>query len=405
MSFAIGVHDPSTQRRQPRVRRPLQLRDPSTTVLFDIDALLSPKTSLLKYHKNSPMSFQIVVSTVGQSVQKRHEYLTSFKRKHLRYSESPLCKFARAIQLKKYMEIRWWFNKEMNLRAKLRRFFYIWLQKKYKDRMLNTEDPFTLSEPENPVYVFDAKSRGMYIFDGKSIQKNIETCLGYNRWMMPEPREPTNPLTNLILTLGQMISIRNQLCRHGIGSWMIEGFVKSKYKLKPFETEFKLPLRLYALDDLYRNPTCEDAIDEVREFISNQFKAQNATITEYDLLSLRWAVMNRAQDPYIIEWRTVWRDYFKKYLVDSRFFQTDSVTKSLITHRILKLFYTKNVARIHSEWLKTLPPAPPEPEIVQLNTDDLNNLVSSLYLYEYQVPEIHGNDEETTDSTDSSGGV
>jgi hypothetical protein len=409
MSFAIGVHHPRPRRPQPHNRRTLQINKICNDVSFDVDLLLKPKTSLLKHHKNAPMSFQIAVSAIGQSIQKRHEYLADLKKKNLRYFNSPLYKFAINIQLRKYTEVRWWFNKEASLKYKLRRFLNIWLQKKYKDRMLNTEDPFTLCEPENAVQIFDAKSRGTYVFDGKSIKKHIETCLGYNRWMMPEPREPTSPLTNLVLNLGQLISIRNQLSKHGMGSWMIEGFAKTKYTLSTFEIEFKLPLRLHALADLYRNPTCEDAIDEVREFISDQFKNTDAEVTNNELHALRWGVTNMPRDPYITEWRNVWRDYFKKYLVDPRFFLSESVTKSIIMNRIQKLFSSVNVKRIYEEWLKSPSPSPaPTPEIHHidvLNTTDLTYIFSSLYLGQYQEIEIHGNDEETTESTDSSSSV
>ena len=402
-SFAIGVHYPMPQRRRTHSNPLLRSRDKHNAVTLDIEALLHPKISLLKYHKNSPMSFQIAVSITGQSIQKRHAYLLDFKKNHLKPANSPLCNFARNIQLNTYTQIRWWFKKEATLKAKLRRFFYIWLLKKYKARMLNTEDPFTLSEPEDPVQIFDAKSHGTYIFDGQSIRKHIESCLGYNRWMIPEPRKPTNPLTNLVLTLGQIISIRKQLCRHGIGSWIIESFAKTKYNIANFGIEFALPLRLYALDDLYRNPICEDAIDEVREFISEQVKIQGATITQYELLALRWAVTNMSQDPYIIGWRNVWRDYFKKYLINSIFFQNNSVQKSIITNRIMSLFNSVNVERIHQAWLDSLPPAPTTQLQVQLlDPTNIDSLLSALYLTQYQDIEIHGNDEETTESSSSS---
>jgi len=401
MSFAIGVRTPRPQQRAPPRRHIPQAGLSRVPIKIDMPTFLAPKTSLLKHHKNAPMAFQIAVSSVGQSFQKRKEYLEKIRTSYKRLN-TLLDTFTKNDHMHTYIQVLRWFKMEAKLKAKLRPIFYAWIQKKYKARMLNTEDPFTLCEPDNPVYVFDAKSRGTYVFDGKSIKKHIESCLGYNRWMIPEPREPTNPLTNLVLTHGQLIAIRNQLCKHGIGSWMIEGLAKVNYNIAAFDTEFKLPLRLYALDDLYRNPTSEDSLDELTEFISEQHKNQTPTITEGELIALRWAVMKMTHDPYIAEWRTLWRDYFKKYLIDPTIFRSDTSTKNLMVNRINGLFYSKELKRIREEFVKNCPRILNSPAHNHL---DLNTLLAEI-LTQYQVPDIYGNDaEEESEEANSGGGV
>jgi len=395
--FAIGVHRPSVQNRSSPRRYTPELGEIYEPITIDPNAFVKPVSSLLKTHKDAPMSFKIAVSATGHSIKLRQEYLLNLK-KNVRYNYTPLYKVVKDLHMQTYTQIQYWFKKEISLKAKLKPLYYAWLVKKYKARMLNTEDPFTLSVPENPVYMFDANSRGTYVFDGKSIKKHIETCLGYNRWMIPEPREPTSPLTNLVLTLGQLISIRSQLCKHGLSSWMIEGFAKTKYNLATFETEFKLPLRLHSLDDLYRNPTSEDAIDEVREFINKYTTILEPSVTEGGLASLNWAITNMPQDPYIIEWRVVWKDYFKKYLVDPTFTRSNTGALIAIESRITRLFHSKELDRIHKEKNKN---SIPHPRIDVWNTESLAALISVLNV-RYHESDINGNDTEETE--DSSGG-
>ena len=100
-----------------------------------------------------------------------------------------------------------------------------------------------------------------------------------------------------------------------------------------------------------------------------------------------------------------WIDYFKKYIINSIFFQNNSVQKSIITNRIMSLFNSVNVERIHQAWLDSLPPAPTTQLQVQLlDPTNIDSLLSALYLTQYQDIEIHGNDEETTESSSSSSG-
>jgi len=124
---------------------------------------------------------------------------STFKGRQLYLSEKQKEYFIMCTLLKRpffeceILSLTHWFIMEQKYKIAFKKLLNHWLYNKYKDRKLNTEDPVTLQEPENPVHVFDVNRRGMYIFEASCLKKRIETELMYSEWLFPEPKHPKNP--------------------------------------------------------------------------------------------------------------------------------------------------------------------------------------------------------------------
>lgn len=246
--------------------------------------------------------------------------------------------------------------KEQKIRTIFRNFVRIWLYKHYKGRFLNTEDPATMEEPRNPIYVYDTKQKGTYVFEASSLLKSTEKDLTYAQWLFPEPSHPKNPLTNLNWQIGARLHIVQQFRSLNIGSWIIESYIKSHCNLRMFRDIFMVPLKIRALNDLSRNPTDEDTIDFVCEFMEDMnehFDTDNTV----NLTILKWAAKNMYNHPYIASWREVWTTIYQyKIMYGEEYLDNHPILQNKLYKRAEKLLYDfKNIAELAEERLMRIP--------------------------------------------------
>jgi len=75
------------------------------------------------------------------------------------------------------------------------------------------------------------------------------------------------------------------------------------------KAHFKAPLSIYGIHEIVRNPSSETTIELMKDFIYDEFVANNATIKKHKMIvPLVWAVENISSNPYIQEWL----EYFKR---------------------------------------------------------------------------------------------
>lgn len=212
-----------------------------------------------------------------------------------------------------------WLQREQVCRTVFRRFVQLWLQKKQSKRILNTEDPATLSEPVKKVVIYDLKSRGIFQQEASTLKKTIEKDLSQAEWMFPETREPKNPFTNLPFTHAQMCIILEQLRSHQQTSWILESQRAKLFDVKSFREAYMVPLKLRALSDLLRNSTSEEAITLFHEFIEEQYDYhQLDNITA--LANLVWAVKKGIENPQIQQWRDMFAKFQNYQILQGRKF-------------------------------------------------------------------------------------
>jgi len=200
---------------------------------------------------------------------------------------------------------------EINFKRKwaFRRLYNHYLYYKMRGRVMNTIDPSTLCAIKKRVLIADIKQKGYYQFEAKSLQRQFDSVIGYNEWLFPEPGDLKNPLTNQKFTYGQLLEIIRQLRIFQCTSWLIEAYMSTQFQNNIMKAHFKAPLSIYGIDEIVRNPSSETALELMRDFIYEEFVANNATVKKRKMIiPLVWAVENIPSNPYIQEWL----DYFKR---------------------------------------------------------------------------------------------
>jgi len=197
-------------------------------------------------------------------------------------------------------ELEHWIYVEQRIRTAMRNLVRIWLCKKYKKRILNDEDPCTLTKPVKRINIFDVKSRGIYQFEAISLKRQIESSLGYSEWAFPRPNEPKNPCTNIPFHEGQLIRIIQGIRKYNYGSWMMEAYLKSNFNLKDFYLNNITGLKLYAIKHFVKDLSPE-LIIMMDGFIDRQFYIHNYN-TWFTLPIIKWAIRNKFNDVYVQYW-------------------------------------------------------------------------------------------------------
>jgi hypothetical protein len=229
-----------------------------------------------------------------------------------------------SIKLESQLDlIELWFAKEQKYRFIFLKLLQRMIYHKYKNRLLNTEDPVTLMTPKKPIYVFDIKQRGTYVFEASCLKKHIESELTYSEWLFPLGKHPKNPLTNLEFTETQRLSILQNIRGLNYGSWSFEAYRELKWNLIQFKTQYHIPLKLVALNDLVNNTSSDETIIYLQEFIDKNFYIHPSICNYADILFfVKWGVEHAMYTDYMKKWLQLykkWYTYVIKYSVDEEY--------------------------------------------------------------------------------------
>jgi hypothetical protein len=202
-----------------------------------------------------------------------------------------------------------WMNFEQKIRFAFLRLISLWRQKKYTNRILNTEDPITLSVPVEPIYLFDSRAKGYFVFEAKTLKKSMESNLFFNDWLFPEPMIPKNILTNLQFSGGQLVKIISEFRKYGIGSWGIESFRNCEFDIIKFRDINYVPLKIEGLKSLLRNRSSTEFKSLLREFVEDQYDRLD-DINTVNIDSIIWAIENEPTLSYIEKWINLFEKYY-----------------------------------------------------------------------------------------------
>ncbi len=263
--------------------------------------------------------------------------------------------------------------KEQHIRSVFRNFTRIWLYKRYRNRLLNTEDPATMEVPRTPIHVYCTSQKGSYVFEASTLIKSIEKDLCFAQYLFPEPNHPKNPLTNLVWKSTQRLHILQQLRSLNIGSWILEGYVQCNYKLRMFRDIFMVPLKVRALMDLTMNAASEDTIEFVCEFIEDMNEYYDNE--DANLGIIKWAVRNMPSHPYIREWRKLWaRIYQYSVMYNYDYLDSRPVLQNKLYRPAQKLLFDfKSISELAAERMLRAPstaPIAPEEHAVSDSDDE-----------------------------------
>ena len=232
------------------------------------------------------------------------------------YESSPILQSS-VLKLKDMLQRRnIWFFRNQVLRTAFKRLAQVWLYKKYRVRHLNSVDVATLEEPKKPVYIYDARAKGVYMFEAATLRRSINAELSFTDWLFPDPQPPRNAWTNCPFTIPQLLTIRKSLYIHEMCSVFLESYKQVKWDLLQYLETYKIPIKLAGLQNMLRNKTSEEYIVLLSEFIEDEFEYHDIEYAS-TLTILKWSVVYCSSDPYIQQWTDTFEDYNRICIINS----------------------------------------------------------------------------------------
>lgn len=239
-----------------------------------------------------------------------NEYLLNF------YQTTPILNpYVQTLKDSIQRKADWSFRNQV-LRTAFKRLAQLWLYKKYKSRLLNTVDVATLEVPKKPIYVFDSKAKGSYVFEATTLKRSIDSDLSFTDWLFPDPQMPRNAWTNCSFTLAQLVAIQRGLYKYEFTSPFLELLKKARWKLLPYIETYRVPIKLEGLKNMIRNKTSDEFITLMTEFIEDEYEYHDIEFQTH-LVILKWAVIHCIQDAYIIQWISLFEQYNKLCILNS----------------------------------------------------------------------------------------
>jgi hypothetical protein len=177
-------------------------------------------------------------------------------------------------------------------------------------------DPITLSAFEKPIILYDIKNRCRHKFEAKPLMVHIHRQLLHANMGFAEPMQPRNPLTNIELTYGQLVSCYMQLRAAGQSIWTLASFYAQNFNLTKFSSINERGLRQIAIRALVSEEMNEFSADQFVRFIQAYASHCNLPIAPPNIYILRYAALMRPNDYYMICWKRLYLIAMNHNIVD-----------------------------------------------------------------------------------------
>jgi hypothetical protein len=192
--------------------------------------------------------------------------------------------------------------KIQSIRFILRKFLLRWLFKRLT--CSTTEDIYTLEAIQEPSHVVVWKSRHMYSFEVKTLHKAVTQSLLHTCGMFSMPLRPKNPLTNISLTIGQLISIWNSFTQ---GSFTISSVVSQyrsvQYNHQRFIEEYATVLSIYSMKRCLMNPVDIEGGEYLLDFIETAYEYNGLILKQYFRNKINNAIVTHKDNTFISKFR------------------------------------------------------------------------------------------------------
>lgn len=152
----------------------------------------------------------------------------------------------------------------------LRKLVLRWLYRRLAP--CTTEDIVTLEPIKAPIHIVDWSTRHIYSFEEKTLHQDITASLQHSDGIFAYPIRPKNPLTNLPLTLGQLVCIWDSLARASFPlSSVVSQYRSVQFNHKHFVEEYSTPLSVLSMKRCILNPLDLEGADILFDFIENAY--------------------------------------------------------------------------------------------------------------------------------------
>ena len=165
-------------------------------------------------------------------------------------------------------ELRTFVLKILDLRWKFRRLVLAWRFKTCKPA--NETDPITMDTIVDPIRLYSIPLKMYYIFEKQSLSEYWRSNLKQSDGLLPTPRWPTNPLTNLPIHRTLLNTFYNEFHSKGYTDSFFASFAETRFNMLLWKSIYQIPLRLNAVGNTFRDKDSYDCIDYTFDFVELQ---------------------------------------------------------------------------------------------------------------------------------------
>jgi len=228
-----------------------------------------------------------ILGNAPHSIKDRLLYFAKFMKQGILYDDYQriLCVNVREELCRAYLreyKVRWAF------RGLLNRWRIYVMNKRFKKEV----DPITLSEPVQPVCVYDWTVKRKFEFEAKSISHLIESTLLYHEGGFSIPKYPRNPWTNLPFTYVQLLSIYHQLHSYGALGWCFHTLRQYNFSKSVWQMYHHSTITLTAIKSSIRLLESSDAKELLEDFICSKMEELDIRSTPRTVHAFRIAMAN-----------------------------------------------------------------------------------------------------------------
>ena len=216
------------------------------------------------------------------------------------------------------------------VRVQFKRLVAKWLLKR-KVIQANETDILTGETPHKPVHLIDWPNRRCYVFEATTLFKDYIGRLTLSEFLHPTGQMPRNPFTNLTLTIGQLISLTDQLgiigdplCRH----WVFEAFRSSQYLIDIFKDRFSLPLKIHALKKTFIDKLSDDYYYLMFDFIEDEHERHDSP--HFNRGVYQWALKHQVDSHRILKWHAACFKYHQIHIESHSAKEIDDKDENII---------------------------------------------------------------------------
>jgi hypothetical protein len=176
----------------------------------------------------------------------------------------------------------------------------------------NEEDLITMDSPVRPVNLYDWKQKRIYTFEAATIFRCLTKRLTTHDGMFATPLHPVNPYTNMMLTVGQMHSVTQQLKSYGLTHWAIEAVRNARYCWTEFMILNESALQMAAMRSVFSDSTNTELHETLLDFIDAEYTNNRLTI---DRDMYRWLLQNAIGVDHLSKWRALCYEFYRNHIL------------------------------------------------------------------------------------------
>ena len=163
------------------------------------------------------------------------------------------------------------------------------------------------------IHLTDTKSRQIYRFHRRDIIQNFMSNICMSDEMLPTPRSPTNPWTNEVLTLGQLIALSQQIAadytrRGSCPPTLFAAFWAARFSITRFREENSAVLAQHATMEYFKDLTPENT-DVVYDTMMQLLDQALGPSVQYSPVAIRRWLTIKPPTPQHRSWLRLVRDY------------------------------------------------------------------------------------------------